>query len=212
MIQAVIFDMDGVLVDAKDWHYEALNAALALFGVQISRDEHLAFFDGLPTKNKLQVLGASRNLPKSLHPLINQLKQKYTLDIVLSRCRPVFHVQYALAQLRRSGYRIAVCSNSVRLTVDTMMERSALSSNLEFTLSNEDVAKPKPDPEIYQSAMRQLGLDPQHCMIVEDNDHGILAARASGAHVHVVSGQRDVTHAELIAAIHRFESAVGVGK
>jgi beta-phosphoglucomutase len=115
-IQAVIFDMDGVLVEAKDWHYEALNAALALFGLDLSRDEHLAFFDGLPTRKKLEVLGVSRNLPAKLHPLINELKQKFTLDIILSRCRPVFHVQYALAALRRSGYRLAVCSNSVRLS------------------------------------------------------------------------------------------------
>jgi beta-phosphoglucomutase len=53
MIKAVVFDMDGVLIEAKDWHYEALNRALKLFGYEISRYEHLTTFDGLPTRRKL---------------------------------------------------------------------------------------------------------------------------------------------------------------
>ena len=55
-IKAVLFDMDGVLIDAKDWHYEALNKALGLFGMEINRYDHLNTFDGLPTKVKLQML------------------------------------------------------------------------------------------------------------------------------------------------------------
>ena len=56
MIKAVIFDMDGVLIDAKEWHYEALNNALKLFGYKISRHDHLVTFDGLPTRAKLQMM------------------------------------------------------------------------------------------------------------------------------------------------------------
>ena len=55
-IKAVIFDMDGVLIDAKDWHYEALNKALRLFGLEITRSEHETTYDGLPTKDKLEIL------------------------------------------------------------------------------------------------------------------------------------------------------------
>ena len=62
-IKAVLFDMDGVLIDAKDWHYEALNKALGLFGIEISRYDHLATFDGLPTKVKLQMLSKKYYLP-----------------------------------------------------------------------------------------------------------------------------------------------------
>lgn len=53
-IKAVLFDMDGVLVEAKDWHYEALNRALDVFGLPISRSEHLSQYDGLPTRTKHQ--------------------------------------------------------------------------------------------------------------------------------------------------------------
>lgn len=78
MIKAIIFDMDGVLIDAKDWHYEALNRALRLFGCEISRYDHLATFDGLPTKEKLNLLSKERHLPEKLHSFINEMKQRYT--------------------------------------------------------------------------------------------------------------------------------------
>lgn len=81
-IKAIIFDMDGVLIEAKDWHYEALNRALKLFGMEITRYEHLTTFDGLPTKDKLKMLSLERGLPKSLHSFINELKQQYTMEIV----------------------------------------------------------------------------------------------------------------------------------
>lgn len=75
-IKAILFDMDGVLIDAKEWHYEALNEALRLFGVEISRYDHLHTFDGLPTKVKLEMLGEQNFLPQELHSFINNVKQK----------------------------------------------------------------------------------------------------------------------------------------
>jgi HAD superfamily hydrolase (TIGR01509 family) len=193
-IKAVLFDMDGVLIDAKDWHYDALNQALDLFGMAISRDEHLAIFDGLPTRRKLELLGKTRNLPTKLHSFINEVKQKRTMELVATRCAPLFHHQYALSRLKRDGIQIAVCSNSIRATVGAMMERAALAPYIDFYLSNEDVAKAKPDPEIYVTAMERLGLSPAECIIVEDNDHGLRAARASGAHVLEVGTVYDVTY------------------
>src|SRR5882762_2602700 len=99
MIRGVIFDMDGVLIEAKDWHYEALNRALGLFGMAIDRDAHLATFDGLPTRRKLEILSKTRGLPRRLQRFVNDLKQSYTMEITYSRCRPVFHHQFALSRL-----------------------------------------------------------------------------------------------------------------
>src|ERR1700738_2790496 len=111
MIQAVIFDMDGVLIEAKDWHFEALNRALRLFGFEISRYDHLTTFDGLPTRRKLQILSTVHELPAELHDLINDMKQRYTMEIVNARCKPRFAHEYALSQLHALGYRLAVASN-----------------------------------------------------------------------------------------------------
>ena len=204
-IKAVLFDMDGVLIDAKDWHYEALNDALRLFGMEINYEDHLAVYDGLPTRRKLEILGRTRGLPQCLHNLINAFKQRRTIELVQIRCRPMFHHQYALSRLKREGYSLAVCSNSVRSSVVTMMEQAALISYLEFLLSNEDVSKAKPDPEIYETAARKLGLAPSECLIVEDNEHGLMAARASGAHVLEVATVYDVTYDRIRREIDMIE-------
>jgi beta-phosphoglucomutase-like phosphatase (HAD superfamily)/dTDP-glucose pyrophosphorylase len=193
-IKAVIFDMDGVLIDAKEWHYEALNQALSLFGFSINRYDHLVTYDGLPTSDKLKMLTAERGLPEGLHRHINDLKQEYTMERIFLNCAPMFVHEYLLSALRFEGYKLAVASNSIRKSVEVMMQKANLEQYLEFYLSNQDVTKAKPNPEIYNVAIQRLGLLPDECLVVEDNKNGIAAAIASGAHVMKVETERDVTY------------------
>ncbi|MFL2659587.1 MAG: HAD family hydrolase [Alphaproteobacteria bacterium] len=204
-IKAIIFDMDGVLVDARDWHYESLNKSLALFGEKITIQEHLSYFDGLPTKEKLNMITERRNLPNGLHPFINEMKQKYTMQIIEKKASPTFQHEYALSNLFKKGYKIAVASNSIRNTVDVLMDKCALKQYLEFFLSNEDVKKGKPDPEIYNKAISKLGFDPSECLIVEDNEHGIKSAKASGANVLKVANPSVVTLDKITEFINELE-------
>lgn len=192
-IRAVIFDMDGVLIDAKEWHYEALNRALGLFEFHINRYEHLVTFDGLPTRDKLAMLTKDRGLPLGLHDVINSLKQKYTMEIVHRECKPMFQHEYALSKLKARGYRLALASNSVRNSVEVMMKKSGLDRFLDVMVSNEDVKRGKPDPEMYLKVTELLGLDPSECLVVEDNENGIKAARDAGCNVMVVRDVFDVT-------------------
>jgi beta-phosphoglucomutase len=210
-IKAIIFDMDGVLIDARDWHYEALNRALNLFGFNISRYDHLVTFDGLPTRKKLEMLTLDQGLPRRLHKFLNELKQSYTLEIVHGRCKPIFHHEFALARLKAAGYKLAVASNSVRRSIELMMEKSALAPYLDALVSNQDVERAKPDPEIYNKAMSLLSVRPEETLIVEDNPHGVAAARGSGAHVMVVGNPNDVTWDRLVVQIQRAESG-GTGQ
>ena len=203
MIRAVFFDMDGVLIDAKEWHYEALNKALDLFGMPIDRQAHLSTFDGLPTRRKLAMLGQTQGLPVGLHKLLNDLKQEYTMELIYGACKPTFHHQFALSRLKNDGYSIAVCSNSVRATLETMMRLAALDVYIDLLVSNEDVSAPKPDPEMYNTAIKRLKRKPNECLILEDNEHGLQAAQASGAHVLAVSSVADVTIERITAAIER---------
>lgn len=204
-IKAVIFDMDGVLIEAKDWHYEALNRALGLFGMEISRYDHLTTYDGLPTNKKLEMLSTERGLPQELHKFINDMKQQYTLEIVYSQCKPRFYHEYALSRLKKDGYKLAVASNSIRKTVQIMMDQSSLMGYLDFYLSNQDVKVGKPDPEIYTKAIQKLGFTPQECLIVEDNEKGIQAAKASGAWVMEVDEVEKVNYQNIMSHIMRFE-------
>lgn len=204
-INAIIFDMDGVLIEAKDWHYKALNKALSLFGMEISRHDHLVTYDGLPTKKKLEMLSTERGLPLELHGFINQMKQQYTLEIVYGQCKPRFFHEYALSRLRREGYKLAVASNSVRQTVEVMLTQAALIDYLDFSLSNQDVRVGKPDPEIYSEAIKRLGCTPSECLVIEDNEKGILAAKASGAWVMEVDEVHEVNYQNIIDHIVQIE-------
>jgi len=210
-IKAVLFDMDGVLIEAKEWHYESLNKALALFGMPISRFDHLTTFDGLPTRTKLEMLSLERHLPIELHEFINEMKQLYTLEMVYAQCKPRFVHEYALSNLKAMEYKIAVCSNSVRNTVETMMQKAGLKKYLDYMVSNEDVSIGKPDPEMYVKAMSYLGVEPHECLIVEDNENGIKAARASGGHLLIVKEVADANFDNVIGRIREIESRATEG-
>ena len=206
-IKAVLFDMDGVLIEAKDWHFEALNRALELFGMPISRFDHITTFDGLSTRQKLEMLSLDRGLPRGLHEFLNEMKQLYTMEMVYTQCKPLFAHEYALSSLKAAGYKMAVCSNSIRNTVETMMQKSGLDRYLDLMVSNEDVKKGKPDPEMYLKAINHFGLKPSECLILEDNENGIKAAKASGAHLLIVEQIADTNLTNIQARIRDIESA-----
>ena len=205
MIKAILFDMDGVLIDAKDWHYEALNSALGLFGHTITRDAHLSTFDGLPTRNKLEILSESRGLPRGLHEFLNDLKQTYTHILTVKNCKPTFNHQYALSELKKRGYKLAVCSNSIRKTVELMMNLANLSDYLDVIYSNEDVDVGKPNPEMYLRAMADLNVKPEEALILEDNEHGIKAAIDSGAYLFKIDQPSDVILENILLRINEIK-------
>lgn len=205
-IKAIFFDMDGVLIDAKEWHYESLNKALKLFGYFITRSDHLTTYDGLPTKVKLDLLTKECGLPVGLHDFINEMKQQYTVEMVHTSCKPNFHHEYALSKLKDIGFKLAVCSNSIGSTVDLMMKKSDLAKWLDVQLSTDNVRKPKPDPDLYVAAMQHFNLSPQECLIVEDNDNGIRAAKAAGGHLLKVKETREVNFANIMNRIREIEN------
>jgi beta-phosphoglucomutase len=155
------------------------------------------------------MLTKERGLPPSLHGFLNELKQLYTMEIVHTRCKPVFQHEYALSHLKADGYKLAVASNSVRNSVEVMMQKSNLSRYLDALLSNEDVKKGKPDPEMYLRAFERLGFAPHECLVVEDNDNGIRAARDAGANLLVVRDVFDVTYEAISERIEQVEQEGG---
>ncbi len=197
--------MDGVLIDATEWHYEALNKALDLFGLSISRYEHLSSYDGLPTTRKLEMLSIEKGLPKQLHNFINLIKQQYTVDIINKKCKPTFIHEYALSKLKKEGYKLALASNSIAETIKLMMRKSCLDKYLEFCLSNQDVKLSKPNPEIYLKAIHKLNLNPKECLILEDNDHGKKAAIDSGAWLLEIENIWDVNYQNIYDRIRTIE-------
>jgi beta-phosphoglucomutase len=127
--------------------------------------------------------------------------------LLYSQCRPTFYHQYVLARLKKDGVKMAVCSNSIRETLDLMLSRADLTQFFDFTLSNQDVKAPKPDPEIYLKAIAKIGVPANQCLIVEDNQNGIKAAQASGAHLLHVRSVSDVNESNLMARLKELGGA-----
>lgn len=205
-IKAVIFDLDGVLVEAKDWHFDALNKALKIFGCDFSYEEHLLTYDGLPTKMKIKMLNENTDFPLELGEIVSDLKQIYTQEYFSTRCFPDFSKYYLFRKLRDADILTAVASNSVRSTVDQAIANLDIEKYIEFSLSNEDVSRPKPSPDIYLKAINLLGMNAAECLIVEDNINGITAAKASGAYCLEVKEVEDVNHINVFSYIQAIES------
>jgi beta-phosphoglucomutase-like phosphatase (HAD superfamily) len=133
------------------------------------------------------------------------MKQNYTMERIYMKCKPLFCHQYALSKLKSEGYGLALASNSVRITIDMMMGKADLQKYLDFTLSNQDVSKSKPDPEIYNIAIKRFGLKPEECLVVEDNPNGVKAALGSGANLLKVETVNDVTYQNIKNRIREIE-------
>ena len=200
-IRAVLFDMDGVLIDARDWHYDALNEALLLFGLEISREDHLSRFNGLSTKKKLKMLTADGILPTELHSVIEAVKQDRTLRIAAQKCFPHVAHQILITRLKSHGIKVGLVTNSIRKSSEFMLEYAGLFKFMDVVITNEDVTEGKPSPEGYVLAMKKLGVQPSETLVIEDGEYGVQAATTAGAKVIRVENPHNVNLELLMQAL-----------
>tara|TARA_R110000822_G_scaffold47692_1_gene126297 strand:+ start:862 stop:1494 length:633 start_codon:yes stop_codon:yes gene_type:complete len=176
MIQAVLFDLDGVLVDACDWHYHALNRALEeVISSSISREDHVTTYNGLPTKVKLEMLGLNEEQSKKVW----QLKQDYTLDTIREHSEVQLEKIKLFMSLHFDNVTPVCVTNSIRETTTEMLKQTGQLEFFEFIVANEDVENNKPHPDCYNFAVNKLDIHPTECIIVEDSPKGLESARAS---------------------------------
>jgi len=202
MIKLIIFDLDGVLVDARELHYEALNKALGSIDEKyiIQKDEHLSTYDGTSTKKKLSMLTENKGLPENLHEKVWELKQKMTLDIIDGFTRDG-RIQDLLKSLKEEGYHLACATNSIRETAKLQLIRKGFFEYIDFMYSNQDVNKTKPNSEIYLRCMIKVGVNPSETVIVEDSHIGRKGALSSGAHLCGVEDSNDVSYDKIKSVI-----------
>jgi HAD superfamily hydrolase (TIGR01509 family) len=192
MIKLIIFDLDGVLVEAKTIHFDALNEALGP-KYAIEWNEHLSKYDGLKTNQKLEMLTQEKGLPTELYKQVWDEKQRLTLQ-KLHDLQPSNQLQVCMKLLVDQGYKIACCSNSIRKTVLTVLSKLGIIEYFDLILSNEDVKNSKPHPEIYWKAISIMGYLPEETLIVEDSPFGLLAASRSKSHVMRVESPKDIAY------------------
>ena len=193
-MKLVIFDMDGVLVDACEWHRVALNDALLRFSqYQIPLEDHYSEYNGIPTRVKLAKLVERGYVRTEDVSKIEAEKQRRTLEIIESAAVAREDKVELMRYLKERDVLIACYTNSIRETAKLMLKKTGVLESLDLLVTNQDVSKPKPDPEGYVKCMKDFNIDPSSCLIVEDSPKGIEAATLSGGKVLVVHSPEEVT-------------------
>ena len=202
-IKAILFDLDGVLVNTRTLHFDTFRRAYETVcaPLTLSWKEHLELYDGLSTRQKIAKMISLDLISAEKGEDLFDLKQKLTMELLGTYVSPRPILNQMLAALKQQGYRLVCASNSIRATLDKTVELLKIQDFFEFTLSNNDVLSPKPSSEIYLKCFERLQVLPQDCLICEDSDRGREAAYASGAHVLEIEDAEDLTFEKLQVAL-----------
>ena len=162
MKKLVLFDLDGVIVDTKQVHYEALNDAISQVDPKyiITEAEHIARYDGLKTLTKLNMLSEEKGLPYTDHQEIYKHKQELTIKH-FSKIPTSEKMRGIFKTLRDDGYLVGCCTNCIRRTALVALSKVGVIEYLDVIITNDDVKNPKPHPEIYWKAMSMMGCLPE---------------------------------------------------
>jgi len=215
MTKLIIFDLDGVLVEAKQIHFETLNQALREVAKSekyvISEAEHLSIYDGLKTNQKLELLTQNKGLQTDTHKWVWNRKQQLTIEAI-SELQPDLDKIELFKELRDRGYKLACASNSIRRSVLVMLAKIGIIEYMDLIISNEDVKNSKPHPEMYWKTMSMMGCLPEETLIVEDSPHGLLAASRSRANVLRVDSPKDLVISKIIRKLDETQNTMNIPK
>lgn len=193
MIKCILYDLDNTLCFCADWHYEALNMALNdVVNFEISREEHLKKFNGLPTKVKLNLLLEQKKINEHQIKLISDKKQNYTIDIIKEKALIDYEKIEMHKYVRSLNYKTACVTNSIRETAKLILENTGQFEYVDLLISNEDIKHSKPNSEGYVKAMVMLGSKPEETLIVEDSEVGLISARATGSHIYSIKDSTEL--------------------
>jgi HAD superfamily hydrolase (TIGR01509 family) len=213
MTKLIIFDLDGVLVEAKQIHYDTLNQALKEIDdtYVITEAEHLSIYDGLKTTQKLELLTKNKGLHPEFYDDIWYRKQYLTIEAI-SQLQPDLQKIELFKELRDRGYKLACASNSIRRSVLVMLAKIGIIEYMDLIISNEDVKNSKPHPEMYWKTMSMMGVLPEETLIVEDSPHGLLAASRSRANVLRVDSPKDLVISKIISKLDETQNTMNIPK
>jgi len=181
---AVIFDMDGVLVDSEPFGFEALRRVMARFGLGYTEEENAEFL-GRTTLESCRILKDRHGLPDSAETLANLYIEGMLAQIGKGPI-PMAGVPDVLEQVRARGYRLALASSAEVRVIHANLTALALDPLFEAVVSGTQVAHGKPAPDVFLAAADRLAVAPDRCLVIEDSRNGLLAAKAAGMRCAVV--------------------------
>jgi beta-phosphoglucomutase-like phosphatase (HAD superfamily) len=200
MIAAILFDMDGVLMDSEPLHLRATQFALGDRGRSYMERDNRSFF-GATDVEMFRVLRILFDLDAPTDDLVHR-KREHLVSLVRAEGRGLPGVPDVPLRFRDAGLRLGLVSASARPVIDAIVHAVGLSGAFETMVSGDEVPRGKPAPDGYLMAARRLAVDPLHCFVVEDTRNGVLAAKAAGMKVAAVPGpttlHEDFSPADLI--------------
>ena len=203
MIDTIIFDLDGILIDSKKVHYNALNLAIKKAGInyQISMEDHLNIFDGLPTFKKLEILNKKKIIPNRLNKKIINFKNKFTKKVLEKEIKYDPELVKLFERLRKK-FKIGIATNAIQSTLELSIKKLKIKKYIDFSISTKNIKNSKPHPEIYLKAMIELNSSPKNTLILEDSHFGRAAAKDSGANLMPIKNLKDVNYKNIINFIN----------
>jgi HAD superfamily hydrolase (TIGR01509 family) len=199
VIAAVVFDMDGVIVDTEQVWDEVREQLVSDWGGRYSPDAQHAMMgmsSGEWSRYMHEELGLSQSPAEINDEVVRRMLERYRVALPL-----VDGAVAAVRSLSRS-FPLAVASSSNRPLIDTVLDTAGIADCFAATVSSEEVARGKPSPDVYLEAARRLGVAPRRCIAVEDSANGIRAAAASGMRVVAYPNRRYPPSAEAVAFAH----------
>ena len=187
-IEAVIFDMDGVLVDSEPFHVENEKRMFKIMGLDISDEEHAGYM-GTATDVMWEQIKRDRNLTIDVSEVTARtIREEIPFFQSLDKIDPMPGLLNLLAELKNRNIHIAVASSSDKQIIDIILEKSELKKYFKYAVSSSEVGKSKPEPDVFLHAAKLLGVHPQNCIVIEDSKNGIKAAKAAGMYCIAYSG------------------------
>lgn len=208
MNKLIIFDLDGVLIESRNLHYEALNSALADIDKKyiINKEEHLSTYDGLNTTKKLRLLTTDKGLDPRYYQQVWEDKQEATFNLI-KKFPHDENLCLMFQYIKNQKIKIAVASNSVRETVKLALLKIGVLEYVDFYISNEDVKRTKPYPEMYWKCMTEMYALPKNTVIIEDSHIGRQGAVDSGAHLIPVKDSKDLNWDKVRQAVDTLQAS-----
>ncbi|MEU4688409.1 HAD family phosphatase [Actinoplanes sp. NPDC023714] len=182
-IKAVVFDLDGVIIDTEEVWEEVRRGYVAEFGREFlpdSQDRMMGMSTGEWSAHLADEVGVPRTAEEVAADVLGRMAERYREAL------PLIPGSVEVVRDLRKSYRLALASSSARILIDQVLETAGITDAFEVTLSTEEVPRGKPAPDVYLTAVQKLGLTPGECAAIEDSSNGLRSAAAAGLAVIAV--------------------------
>lgn len=197
--KALLFDLDGTLIDSEFFHFGCWNEILKEFDVQLTYDDWLKTYAGVPMPANAARLAEKYNITSPLPQIIDK-RERLTLERLKTKDVNLMpHVADVLEYFKSKGLRLALVTSSPRQDVEAVFERNGLGRYFELIITRTEVAKSKPDPESYLVCVEKLGVLKEECLVFEDTINGVKSAKAAGLTCFAIQSNTDEHHKLTIA-------------